>query len=290
MVSISHESSEATGRRLRAVLAQAEMTLLPGVWAFAESPAEHPPSLDRDTLAVVQDGDSWSALRRSDDDADDDAERFGLLSFHFPDGVDDSGFVGWLATELKARLGTGVFVVCGSNRSRGGIYDYWGFPAHLADEVVATVRSLAGGAQAETGEEGAGRHAVDTASIHALVPLAAHLQVAFETLEPDVVVASLPDRPEHGTIGGGVHGGALMALADVAAAVCAVLASGDAAATPATVQSSTNFLRRARGRVTATARPVRRGSSSVVDVELTDDEGALCAVVRQVVSVRAPRP
>jgi hypothetical protein len=69
-------------------------------------------------------------------------ERFGLVSFHFPAGLDNSGFVGWLATELKSRLGTGLFVVCGSNRHRGGIYDYWGCPVELLGEVVATIRSL----------------------------------------------------------------------------------------------------------------------------------------------------
>ena len=69
-------------------------------------------------------------------------ERFGVFSFHFPAGVDNSGFVGWLATHLKHRLGTGVFVICGSNRARGGIYDYWGCPRELLPDVVAVVNEL----------------------------------------------------------------------------------------------------------------------------------------------------
>jgi hypothetical protein len=142
MVSISHETPEETRARLRSVIAHAETTLFDGVWSFVETPIDEPPVLDAETLAVIRDDDSWSALRRVDG-RPGDAERFGLLSFHFPPELDNSGFVGWLATELKTRLGTGLFVVCGSNRDRGGIYDYWGCPVELLDDVVAVVRELA---------------------------------------------------------------------------------------------------------------------------------------------------
>lgn len=64
------------------------------------------------------------------------------FSFHFPDQSDNSGFVGWLATHLKSRLGTGVFVVCGSNHSRDGIYDYWGCPISLIEDVIQVVEEL----------------------------------------------------------------------------------------------------------------------------------------------------
>lgn len=142
MVSISQETAEETHARLRTVLGQAELTVLDGVWRFVESPLDQPPALDRDTLAVVRDEQTWSALR-PDDGGPGERERFGLVSFHFPAGLDNSGFVAWLAGELKARLGTGVFVVCGSNRGRGGIYDYWGCPVELVDEVVAVIHALA---------------------------------------------------------------------------------------------------------------------------------------------------
>lgn len=142
MVSVSHETSEETHVRLRSVLGQAELSVLDGVWSFVETPLDQPPALDQATLAVVRDDQTWSALR-PDDGGSGERERFGLVSFHFPPGLDNSGFVGWLAGELKARLGTGVFVVCGSNRDRGGIYDYWGCPVELFDEVVAVIRDLA---------------------------------------------------------------------------------------------------------------------------------------------------
>ncbi len=141
MVSVSRETPEQTGTRLQGVLGLAEMHVLPGVWAFQESGRDQPPALDDDVLAVVRDERTWSALRPAPDPAGDE-ERFGVFSFHFPEGVDNSGFVGWLAGELKRRLGTGVLVVCGSDRGRGGIYDYWGCPIDLLDEAVSTVHRL----------------------------------------------------------------------------------------------------------------------------------------------------
>jgi hypothetical protein len=152
MVDVSMETVEQTERRLREVIAAADLAVHGGVWCFRESPADSPPPLDADTLAVVRDADTWCRLvpfEPSQEDADEDegegVERFGVFSFHFPEGVDNSGFVGWLATLLKAELGTGVFVVCGSNRGRGGIYDYWGCPADLLEEAVAVVTGLRAG-------------------------------------------------------------------------------------------------------------------------------------------------
>jgi hypothetical protein len=135
------ETAEQTEQRLRQVIAQAELVVHDGVWSFQESPADQPPALTGETLAVVRDRDSWSRLVPLAPKSDS-VERFGIFSFHFPDDLDNSGFVGWLATHLKAQLGTGVFVVCGSNRARGGIYDYWGCPIDLLEQAVALVRAL----------------------------------------------------------------------------------------------------------------------------------------------------
>ena len=69
-------------------------------------------------------------------------ERFALFSFHFPAGLDNSGFVGWLASELKRRLGTGVVVICGQNSERGGIHDHWGYPARLRAKATQVLDEL----------------------------------------------------------------------------------------------------------------------------------------------------
>ncbi len=142
MVSVSDEAPDETERRLRGVIAAAEFSVLDGVWSFRESPIDQPPELRRDVLAVVRDEDSWSSLAPADVSAQ---ETFALFSFHFPPDVDNSGFDGWLASELKRRLGTGVFVVCGQNSARGGVYDYWGCPAHLRTEALGVITGLRGG-------------------------------------------------------------------------------------------------------------------------------------------------
>jgi hypothetical protein len=142
VVDVSRETELQTDVRLRRVIGLAELVVYDGIWYFQESSASNPPSLSDRTLAIVRDEDSWSALVPLIDEPTEPVERFGVFSFHFPAGVDNSGFVGWLATHLKRRLGTGVFVVCGSNRARGGIYDYWGCPHGMLPDVVAVVKEL----------------------------------------------------------------------------------------------------------------------------------------------------
>ncbi|MEV4573621.1 DUF6196 family protein [Nonomuraea jabiensis] len=141
MVSVSVETAEQTEARLRRVIAAAHLVVHNGVWCFQESPADCPPALTGDTLAVVRDDESWSALVPFTQEHDG-VERFGVFSFHFPADLDNSGFVGWLATRLKVQLGTGVFVICGSNRAGGGIYDYWGCPIDLVDDALAVIEEL----------------------------------------------------------------------------------------------------------------------------------------------------
>jgi hypothetical protein len=147
MVSISIETAEQIEARLVEVISEAELVVHDGYWWFEES--VDPPVLTPETLAVVRDEDVWSSLVPAPAEGVADtaagataAERFGLFSFHFPQAADNSGFVGWLASHLKHELGTGVFVVCGSNTSRGGIFDYWGCPDILLDEAVAVVERL----------------------------------------------------------------------------------------------------------------------------------------------------
>ncbi|MBN6054810.1 hypothetical protein JYK22_22935, partial [Nonomuraea sp. RK-328] len=144
MVSVSMETPEQTEERLRRVIAQADVLVHDGVWCFEESPIDQPPALTSDTLAVVRDDQSWSRLVPLTQEHEH-IERFGIFSFHFPAELDNSGFVGWLASRLKVSLGTGVFVICGSNRARGGIYDYWGCPIDLLDEAIAVVKALRAG-------------------------------------------------------------------------------------------------------------------------------------------------
>ncbi|MET7951768.1 DUF6196 family protein [Micromonospora sp. NPDC005324] len=142
MVSISQESPDETAQRLRRVVAAAELVIFDGEWSFSEAPLSQPPALTADLLAVVRDEDRWSWLAPG---GATDGERFTVFSFHFPPGLDNSGFVGWLATEFKRRLGTGMFVICGHNSDRGGIYDYWGCPAQVRAQAVQVLHELRAG-------------------------------------------------------------------------------------------------------------------------------------------------
>ena len=137
---ISQETQAETHARLQRVLAEAELVVSRRPYAFVEvSAAAFPAQLVPDALAFVRDEDVWSALVPSDTA---DHERFVVFSFHFTPGLDNSGFVGWLASHLKATLGTGVLVVCGQNTRRGGIFDYWGAPLAVGEAVLAEVERL----------------------------------------------------------------------------------------------------------------------------------------------------
>lgn len=141
---ISQETPEQTDIRLRRVLAAAHLEILDGEWWFEEFPLDRFPQRNRvDAIALVRDSGCWSQLVpvRA---GDSPTERLRIWTFHFPGGMDNSGFVGWLATFIKARTGSGVVVVCGQDTAKGGIYDYYGCPVSVGDTVLTEVRALAG--------------------------------------------------------------------------------------------------------------------------------------------------
>ena len=111
-------------------------------------------------------------------------------------------------------------------------------------------------------------------------------------LDPTAVKLELRWRPDLCTTAGLLHGGALMTLADSAGAVCAFGNLPEGAAGTSTIESKTNFLGAVRdGVVTATARPLHRGATTiVVETELRDEGGRLVAKVTQTQAVLRPRP
>jgi hypothetical protein len=135
VVSISEERQVETERRLRAVLRAAQVEHLEGTWCFERVIGDAP----RDALATVRDVDGWCALVPA---GEDPKEPFGVTLTTFSPEIENSGYVGWLATAIKRRLGSGVFVICGDNSRRGGIFDYIGYPAEIGDAVRALVDEL----------------------------------------------------------------------------------------------------------------------------------------------------
>jgi uncharacterized protein (TIGR00369 family) len=115
------------------------------------------------------------------------------------------------------------------------------------------------------------------------VPFANELGVELLEATPEIVRARLEWAPELCTLGGLIHGGVLMALADNGGGVCAFLNLPEGAIGTATIESKTNFMRAVRsGAVTATTRPLHKGRTMiVVETELTRDDGKLAAKVTQ---------
>jgi 1,4-dihydroxy-2-naphthoyl-CoA hydrolase len=131
----------------------------------------------------------------------------------------------------------------------------------------------------------------DLKSLNELVPFAAALGMELLEATPELVVSRLQWTPERCTVGGVMHGGALMALADNGGGVCAFLNLPEGAVGTATIESKTNFLRAVReGAVTASSRPLHVGRTMVVvETELVRDDGKLAAKVTQTQAFHYPR-
>ena len=129
-----------------------------------------------------------------------------------------------------------------------------------------------------------------TAFLHRSMPLCATLGVRSVTQTPDEVSIALDWDESLCTSGGLLHGGAVMALADSAGAACAFFNLPEGAGT-STIESKTNFLGGVKaGTVTATARPLRVGGTTiVVETEVRDDAGGLVAKTTQTQIVLRPR-
>ena len=142
MLHVSIESDLASEIRLRDVFRRSRIEKYDAPYSFLESDSQTPSNnIAQSAIALIRDGASISQLQPA---VHDDVEQFALWSVHFPAEVDNSGFVGWLARKLKRKFGAGVFIVCGSNSSCGGIYDYWGAPEQLRAEVFAELDRLKG--------------------------------------------------------------------------------------------------------------------------------------------------
>lgn len=121
------------------------------------------------------------------------------------------------------------------------------------------------------------------------MPFAAHTGVTLTAAAPDETVGTLDWDEHRTTAGAAMHGGAVMTLADSVGAVCAFLNLPPGAVT-STTSSNTVFTRGVRkGTVTATARPLHVGRSTIaVVVDVRDDEGRLVAQVTQSQAVLTP--
>ena len=108
------------------------------------------------------------------------------------------------------------------------------------------------------------------------------LGIRFVEASPERVVAELTYRGELTTVGGSLHGGTLMALADTVGAAATVLNLPPGAGTT-TLESKTNFMAAGRsGVVRAESTPLHRGKRTMVwQTRVTDESGRLLSVTTQ---------
>ena len=111
------------------------------------------------------------------------------------------------------------------------------------------------------------------------VGLMSHLGMRLVEVGPDRVVAELDVRGELATIGGAVHGGTLMALADTAGAA----GTASMGLRTATLESKTNFFAAATaGKLRAEATALHKGRRTHVwQTRVTDESGRLLSLTIQ---------
>ena len=118
--------------------------------------------------------------------------------------------------------------------------------------------------------------------------LAELLGIRFIEASPDRVVAELAIKEELRTVGGALHGGSLMALADTVGAAATIM-NLPPEATTTTLESKTNFLAAGQaGVVRAEAIPLHRGKRTMVwQTRITDEAGRLLSLTIQTQMVLA---
>jgi len=118
-----------------------------------------------------------------------------------------------------------------------------------------------------------------------------HLGMRLVEAGPDRIVGELDVAPHLMTTGGRLHGGTMMAFADMMGAIGASLTLPPGAAGTTTIESKTNFFGgAASGTIRAEALPVHLGKqTSCWQTRITDAGGKLLAQITQTQMVLAPR-
>jgi 1,4-dihydroxy-2-naphthoyl-CoA hydrolase len=107
----------------------------------------------------------------------------------------------------------------------------------------------------------------------------------------DEVRAEVAVRPELLQPFGLVHGGVFAAIAETLASVGTVAGVHEQGMAAMGMSNNTTFLRSiTSGTIHATARPRHRGRTTWVwDVDISGDDGRVCATSRVTIAVRSPR-
>jgi 1,4-dihydroxy-2-naphthoyl-CoA hydrolase len=120
---------------------------------------------------------------------------------------------------------------------------------------------------------------------------AAYIGVNWVSIDPDDARATVEVEDHHKQPYGIVHGGVYAALAESLCSTATYVAVRDHGMVSLGQANDTSFLRPITGgTITATARARSRGKTTWVwEVEISDDESRLCALVRMTIAVRPRR-
>ena len=120
---------------------------------------------------------------------------------------------------------------------------------------------------------------------------AEEIGVEWIDLNPDAAKARVAVEPRHLQPDGIVHGGVHSSLAESLTAAATYDAVKDQGKVAMGQASDTSFLRPiSEGHINASAVARHRGGTTWIwDVEITDDEGRLCALSRMTIAVRELR-
>jgi 1,4-dihydroxy-2-naphthoyl-CoA hydrolase len=123
------------------------------------------------------------------------------------------------------------------------------------------------------------------------VGFAEEIGVDWLNLDPDDARARIAVEPRHLQPNGVVHGGVYASLAESLSSASTYGAVRDDGNVAFGQANQTTFLRPiSDGHINALATPRQRGRSIWVwDVEMTDDQGRVCALSRMTVAVRPAR-
>ena len=115
-----------------------------------------------------------------------------------------------------------------------------------------------------------------------------HYGLEITSISDEEVVARVQVRPEVLQPAGLVHGGVFASMAESMTSIATWLAVHEEGKTAMGQSNQTSFLRPiTSGTVHATGRRRHKGRTTWVwEVDITDDEGRLCALVRMTVAVR----
>src|SRR5438105_15136128 len=129
---------------------------------------------------------------------------------------------------------------------------------------------------------------MDLVALQAAMPFTNLLGIELLAASPEEVRGRLAWDQSRCTTGGGLHGGALMGLADSRGGVCAFLNLPEGAGTT-TIESKTNFMRGvSEGEVEGVARPLHVGRRFIViETDLFDSREKRVARVTQTQAVLA---